>query len=123
MTKETEDLGKRGEKIARNFLRRQGYRVRAINYSCPAGEIDIIAQDRKTIAFVEVRTLSSRKHGPPIETLSYDKKRHAARAARYYLHRYKLLEEDWRFDFVGIVLPEKGPPEIELIKDAFSPTR
>jgi len=123
MTKETKDLGKKGEKIARNFLRRQGYRIRAINYSCPGGEIDIIAQDRKTIAFVEVRTLSSGKHGPPIETLSYEKKLHARRAAQYYLHRYKLLDHDWRFDFVGIIVPEKGPPEIDLIKDAFRSER
>ncbi len=123
MARETDDLGKKGEKIARNFLRRQGYRMRAINYSCPHGEIDIIAQDRKTIAFVEVRTLSSGKYGSPFEALSREKRRHVTRAARHYLHRYRLEDQDWRFDFVGIILPENGPPEIELIKDAFPPRR
>ncbi len=123
MTRETEEIGKKGEKIARRFLRRQGYRMRALNYSCSHGEIDIIAQDGKTIAFVEVRTLSSERHGPPFGTLRYAKRRRATRAARHYLHRYNLADRDWRFDFVGIILPDKGPPEIELIQDAFPPTR
>lgn len=123
MTRERDDLGKKGETLARKFLRRRGYRIRALNYSCPRGEIDIIAQDRKSIAFVEVRTLSSAKYGPPFETVRYVKRRRATRAALHYLHRYRLQEMDWRFDFVGIILPEKGPPEIELIKDAFPPVR
>ncbi len=123
MIRDTDELGKKGEKTARKFLRRQGYRIRAMNYSCPYGEIDIIAQDRKTIAFVEVRALSSGRHGPPWETMSYRKRRNVTRAARHYLHKYNLMVHDWRFDFVGIVFPEKGPPEIELIKDAFPPTR
>lgn len=123
MTKGTDELGKKGEKIARKFLRRQGYRIRALNYSCREGEIDIIAQDGRTIAFVEVRTLSSGRHGPPFGTVRQKKRRHATRAARHYLHKYHLADRDWRFDFVGIVFAEKGSPEIELIKDAFAPTR
>ena len=121
MAKKTGELGKKGEKIARKFLRRQGYRIRALNYSCPYGEIDIIAQDRRTIAFVEVRTLSSGKYGLPYETLKYKKRYNLTRAARHYLHTYNLLDFDWRFDFVGIILPEEGPPEIELVRDAFPP--
>jgi len=123
MSKGTDQLGKRGEKIARKFLRRRGYRIRALNYSCPYGEIDIIAQDGKTIAFVEVRTLSSGKHGPPFDSVGREKRRRVTRAARDYLHKYKLAAHDWRFDFVGIILAEKGSPEVELIKDAFPPTR
>lgn len=123
MTTRTDELGKKGEKIARKFLRRQGYRIRAMNYRCPYGEIDIIAQQRNTICFVEVRTLSSGKYGPPFETLTHRKKRHLCRAARHYLHKYNLMDRDWRFDFVGIILAEKCPPEIELVKDAFPPTR
>jgi putative endonuclease len=123
MTRETEEVGKKGEKIARRFLRRQGYRMRALNYSCPYGEIDLIAQDGKTITFVEVRTLSSERHGPPFATVRYAKRRRATRAAHHYLYKYNLAHHDWRFDFVGIILPEKGPPEIELIRDAFPPTR
>jgi len=123
MSKETGELGEKGEKIARRFLRRQGYRIRALNYRCPQGEIDIIAQQGKTISFVEVRTISSGKYGPPFETISYKKKYRATRTARHYLHKYNLLSRDWRFDFVGIILAQNGSPEIELIKDAFPPTR
>jgi putative endonuclease len=123
MSKETDRIGKAGEKLARKFLRRRGYRIRALNYACPYGEIDIIAQEKKTIAFVEVRTLSSTKYGLPFDALSYEKKCHATRAARHYLHRFRLVDWDWRFDFVGIILPHEGPPEIELIRDAFPPTR
>ena len=123
MTREREELGRKGEKIARRFLRRRGYRMRALNYSCPYGEIDIIAQDGKTIAFVEVRTLSSGEYGPPFGTVRYAKRRRATRAARHYLYKYNLTDRDWRFDFVGVIVPEKGPPEIELIRDAFPPTR
>ena len=123
MTIETDALGKKGEKFARKFLRRRGYRMRALNYSCPYGEIDIIAQDGKTIAFVEVRTLSSGEYGPPFETVRHAKRRRATRAAHHYLYKYNLTDRDWRFDFVGIVFQERGSPEIELIKDAFPPTR
>ncbi len=123
MASQTDELGKKGEKIARKFLRRQGYRIRAMNYRCPYGEIDIIAQQGNTISFVEVRTLSSGGYGPPFETLSYNKRRCATRTARNYLYKYNLMDRDWRFDFVGILLAEKGPPEIELIQDAFPPTR
>jgi putative endonuclease len=123
MAREKSDLGKKGEKIARKFLRRRGYRIRALNYSCPGGEIDIIAQEGKTISFVEVRTLSSERYGPPWETITRKKRRSATQAARDYLYRYNLLDRDWRFDFVGIVLREKGSPQIELIRDAFPPTR
>jgi putative endonuclease len=123
VAEQTNQLGRKGEKLARKFLRRQGYRIRAINYSCREGEIDIVAQDKKTIVFVEVRTLSSGRYGLPYETVTYKKRRHLTRTAHHYLHRYKLLDYDWRFDFVGIILSEDGPPEIELIKDAFAPVR
>jgi putative endonuclease len=123
VSRESDELGKRGEKIARKFLRRKGYRIRAMNYRCPNGEIDIIAQRGKTIRFVEVRTISSEKYGPPFGTMTYEKRRRATRAAVEYLHRFKLADRDWEFDFVGIVLGAEGPPEIELIEDAFPPTR
>jgi putative endonuclease len=123
MTIETDALGKKGENNARRFLRRQGYRIRALNYSCPYGEIDIIAQDGKTIAFVEVRTLSSERHGPPFGTVRYAKRRRATRAARHYLYKYNLADRDWRFDFIGVIVGEEGAPQVELIKDAFPPAR
>ena len=57
------DTGIRGEKLARDFLKRQGYRIIETNYRCPEGEIDIIARHKDFLVFVEVRTKTSLKFG------------------------------------------------------------
>ena len=57
--------GSQGEAIAQKFLKDQGYKILATNFTCKIGEIDIIAQQKKTIVFVEVKTKSNLDFGYP----------------------------------------------------------
>jgi len=117
-------LGIAGEKLAQKYLRRKRFRIRALNYQCPHGEIDIIAQDKNTIVFVEVRTRSTDKYGSPFDLLGEEKKHHLTRAAKHYLGRFHLDHHDWRFDFVGVITGGKGKnTKFEHIEDAFPPRR
>ena len=50
------ELGKNGEEIATEFLRKKGYKILERNFEASQGEIDIIAKDDKELVFVEVKT-------------------------------------------------------------------
>ena len=55
------DTGIRGEKLARDFLKKRGYRILETNYRCPEGEIDIITKHKDSLVFIEVRTKKSQQ--------------------------------------------------------------
>jgi putative endonuclease len=110
-------IGKRGERLALQFLSRNSYRVVARNFSCCFGEIDIIARQGKTLVFIEVKTRSSVNFGLPEESIRPAKIKHLKRAAQFYIKVCACQEQEFRFDVVAIVLQEK--PEIHLIKGAF----
>ena len=65
--------GSQGEAIAQKFLKDQGYKILATNFTCKIGEIDIIAQQKKTIVFVEVKTKSNLDFGYPREMVNITK--------------------------------------------------
>ena len=62
---ERRDLGKQGEEIALRFLKKKGYRIIQTNYSCKLGEVDIVAKEKDTLVFIEVKTRTSLAFGPP----------------------------------------------------------
>jgi len=115
--------GRRGEDLAHRFLRRQGLTIVARNFHQRAGrgELDIVAWDRQTLVFVEVKSRASAEFGSPGRAVGIDKERDLRRAAGEYLRRSGAAREQARFDLVNIVLTE--PPEIEWIKDAFPVSR
>ena len=59
------ELGKKGEEVALRFFKKNGYRILERNYVCKLGEIDIIAKEKDTLAFIEVKTRTSTLFGPP----------------------------------------------------------
>ncbi len=62
---EKKELGKKGEELALRFLKKRGYRIIEKNYVCKMGEMDIIAKEKDTLVFVEVKTRTSTTFGPP----------------------------------------------------------
>jgi putative endonuclease len=113
-------LGESGEAIAARALRRAGYRILAERYACPEGEIDLVARDRDTLVFVEVKTRSSADRYPPGEAVHRRKQRQVARVAQHYLAVTRAGDVPCRFDVVAITVPEDGgAPQVELIRDAF----
>jgi putative endonuclease len=115
--------GRRGEDLAHRFLRRQGLTIVARNFHQRSGrgELDIVAWDRQTLVFVEVKTRASAEFGGPGRAVGTDKEKDLRRAAGEFLRRRGAAGEQARFDLVNIVLTE--PPEIEWIKDAFPVSR
>lgn len=113
-------LGERGEALATVFLRRAGYRILAGNWKCPAGELDIVAEEpgRGTICFVEVKTRSGDSHGTPHEAVDRRKRERMARAAKAFLCAKRWSEAPARFDVISI-RTDLDPPSIEHLQNAF----
>jgi putative endonuclease len=98
----TEDLGRRGEAIAARHLRRQGLRIVARNFRSKSGEIDIVAVDRDTLVFVEVKSAVSSGKGDPLMKIDPAKIRRILRTAALFRRRAGSGFESWRVD--GVVV-------------------
>jgi putative endonuclease len=112
-------LGAQAERLAAEHLERRGYRIIDRNYRYRGGELDLVARDGDTLVFVEVRARRSDAHGAPFETVGREKQRRVARAAEHWLVTHGLTRAFARFDVVSILLPEGGPPSVEIIPNAF----
>jgi len=111
-------LGSLGEEAALKFLKASGYKILARNYKSRLGEIDIIAQDKDTVCFIEVKARASGRFGLPQEALSGFKQRQISKTALGFLKDKGFLDKKARFDVVALTY-QKDYPRIELIKDAF----
>jgi len=112
-------LGKTGEHIASDFLQKQGYRILERNYKTRIGEIDIIARDRKTLCFVEVKARRSLIFGDPAEAVTKEKQIKLSHMAQVYLKHKQIPHPLARFDVVSIVMGRQQDHNISLIKNAF----
>lgn len=95
-------FGRRGERIVAEYLRENGYFIAAMNYKSAHGEIDIIAENRKFIAFVEVKTRHKPSGYLPREAVTPQKKKHIIYTAKNYIYRShsRLIP---RFDVAEII--------------------
>jgi putative endonuclease len=110
--------GKKGENIAADYLKKNGYRILETNFRCPLGEIDIIARDKEDLIFLEVKTRRSADLGYPEEAVDSRKQKKISRLAEYYLQTNKLTNTPARFDVVAITMSGSST-EVRLIKNAF----
>ena len=110
-----------GEKLARKHLQGLGYKILETNFRSREGEIDIIAQDKEELVFVEVRTRASDEFGTPEESVTFTKKEKLISLALAYLQTYPHLPSLWRIDVVAVELDREGKASrIELIQNAIS---
>lgn len=113
------DTGILGEKLARDFLEKRGYRIRETNYRCHEGEIDIIAEQNNSLVFIEVRTKKSLAFGSPEESITRTKMKKLRNTALHYQQNHDNLPQSWRIDAVLLELDRKGQPlRIELVENA-----
>ena len=110
--------GRVGEKEAERFLKRNGYRIIERNYRCRFGEIDIVARDGNTLAFIEVKSTRSQGFGSPKAFVNTKKQGRIIRASLEYLGHHRLEDCPVRFDVVSIEFKD-GSPHTELVKNAF----
>lgn len=107
-----------GENAACEYLKKQGYKIVERNYSCPAGEIDVIAKDRDAVVFIEVKTRNGTDFGQPEESVTVQKRRKILLTARYWISAHaRDLKGGCRFDVIAVL---RG--EIRHIKNAFDGT-
>ena len=84
------ELGKIGEEISSNYLKKCGYKIIERNYRCRSGEIDIIAKDKEELVFIEVKTRSNLCFGKPREAVDTYKQNHIYKTVQYYLYKNNL---------------------------------
>lgn len=108
--------GKQGENIAEQYLKKLGYKIieRNWHYSKNA-EIDIIAEDKDCLVFVEVKTRTNLDCGHPFEAITKSKIDKIHKAIYGYLKENEKNHKNFRFDGIAIIGLEK--PKIEHIKD------
>ncbi len=116
---EHNQLGKKGEELAVNFLMKLGYEIIAVNWHEKKFEIDIIAHFNNQLVIVEVKTRNTDYFGNPAEAVTLAKQKHLIEGANYYIEKND-IDLECRFDVIAIVL-NANAEKIEHIKDAFYP--
>ena len=115
-------LGRWGEKRASAFLTSKGFHIIARNYTCPAGEIDLITCDPDgVIAFTEVKTRRDEIYAKAQDAVNPKKQRKMVLAARSFIRNYKIKDKPLRFDVVAVVMNKKKTPQIRHYENAFTP--
>jgi len=112
-------IGKHGEDIVCNYLIKKGYKIMRRNFRSDRGEIDIIAEDRSDLVFVEVKTNKKGGFGEPEYRVTVKKQKQLCKTAGLYLHENKTKNKDCRFDVIAVKLEPDGFAKINHIKDAF----
>lgn len=117
----TREVGLFGEAETANYLRRKGYTLLAHSYRCRFGEIDLIAEKRGVLCFVEVKLRSGEEHGLPCEFVDARKQAKLRKTARWYLME-KDLDVPVRFDVAEVMIEKKDilrVKEFRYIENAF----
>lgn len=113
-------VGRQGEEVAIQLLRKKGYRILDRNVKARFGEIDLVAKDGRTLCFVEVKAATDLRCGFPEEWITERKKWRLSRLALWYLKLTHQPDVPIRFDVVSILLEKEGKPiRSRLIQGAF----
>ncbi|MGV6830402.1 MAG: YraN family protein [bacterium] len=111
------ELGKKGEELAIEFLQKKNYSIVARNYRFDKAEVDIIAQKEDILAIIEVKTRSSKDFGNPEEFVKPKQIKNLIKAVDEYVITQD-LDVEVRFDIIAIT-KENGLFDIEHLKNAF----
>ncbi len=106
------DIGKRGERIAARYLKKQGYKILETNWHQSHNEIDIIASNRDYLLFVEVKTRSIMANTPPFSysaasAVTKGKQWRTIRAAEAYMTCENRFDKQPRMDVIEVYLEKK----------------
>ena len=110
-------VGISGEDIASAYLKQIGYNIIERNFNCRQGEIDIIAQDKNEIVFIEVKTRRNKKYGRAVEAVDINKQRHLLNSIKFYIYLRKLNQRFIRIDVIEVYI-KRNKIDINHIKKA-----
>lgn len=114
-------LGQWGEDRTAEWLQARGWRIVARNFRCRMGEIDLIAENGKYLAFVEVKLRKDGRYGAACEAVTLSKQRKLRVTAEFYLTRHPTALQP-RFDVAEVYAPQgvrTENPDIYYIENAF----
>ncbi|MCG6912306.1 YraN family protein [bacterium BMS3Abin03] len=116
-----EELAKKGEQIAADFLEEKGFEIIERNYRYGHGELDIIAVDPSDgfTVFVEVKTRQNLYFGEPEYAITKSKQRQVKKVAELYLYDKEIENVNCRFDVIAILLEDDDNPVINHYENAF----
>ena len=114
MTRDRLRLGEEGERLASRYLEERGYRILARRWRGAGREIDLIAEERGTLVFAEVRMRGPGGFGGAAESVTAAKRARLIAAARLYLTRHP--DAACRFD---VFLVDGPPRHVQWIRNAF----
>ncbi len=117
--RQTAKIGALGEKLARQYLRRQGYAIRETNWASIYGELDIVAERGGVLVFVEVKTRRSASTESALAGISQAKYDRTLKTVYHYLHEKALDDAHWRLDVIAVALAGRGTAQIAHVEDAF----
>ncbi|MBE6842438.1 MAG: YraN family protein [Ruminococcus sp.] len=115
------DLGNKGEDAVCRYIEKYGYRIIERNFVCKKGEIDIIAENDDTIAFIEVKSRKEDSMVSGAEAVNYTKKMRIIKTAAYYTYKNPLTKQP-RFDIAEVILKNNIPSILRYYKSAFDMT-
>lgn len=116
-------FGTRSERAAARYLKKLGYRILIRNYTCPLGELDLIALHGACIVFVEVRSTEGADALRPAVSVDRAKQQRLTRLALHFLKRKRLLNQAARFDVLALSWPAgAAEPTIAHYPSAFEAT-
>lgn len=113
----SQDKGYSVERLAAEHLKNNGLKIKSTNFTCKLGEIDIIAIDKGTLVFAEVRHRKSSRYGTPAETVTYSKQKKLIKASQVYIQLNK-IDMPCRFDVIES-MQEAEICRFNWIKNAF----
>jgi putative endonuclease len=111
-----QQLGRIGEDIATSYLRSIGFVILDRNYRAHRVELDIVARDKSTLVFCEVKTRRTLNQGSPIEAITPIKLEHIRSAALAWLGAHRIRVNGMRFDAIGILYAADGTHTVSHIR-------
>lgn len=117
---ESHNLGKKGEDLAAEHLKKSGYKILNRNWNAGKHEVDIIAENKDFIIFCEVKTRSEDFQMHPVTAVTREKQRSLIFCADIYIQRYNITKE-CRFDVITVIKAFDSF-QVDHIEDAFYPT-
>jgi putative endonuclease len=102
------ERGQEGERLASQYLSRQGFRILEKNWKSRRGEVDLIAQRKECLFFVEVKLRQSQGFGSALESIPPSKQRKMVSAALDYIQRRRIQEKDFKLAALLIDREESG---------------
>ena len=111
-------LGDYGEIIASRYLRKHGYFIVSANYTCRLGEIDLIAEDKKYLCFVEVKTRSENMKYAPADAVDIAKRTKIIASSQLFMKSYKVNKQP-RYDIIEVYFQNDEPIKLNHIENAF----